>query len=100
MARPRLDLHPEAIEEARAARLWYADRSAAVANAFVAELDHAMQQILDAPDRWSVYAHRTRRYLLHRFPYMVVYRATETGVQVIAVAHARRKPSYWKARAV
>jgi hypothetical protein len=38
MARPALELHPEAVEEARAARQWYAERSPAAADAFIDEL--------------------------------------------------------------
>src|SRR5262245_61830432 len=39
MSPTRLEVHPRAVAEARAARRWYARRSAAVANRFVAELD-------------------------------------------------------------
>ena len=96
--RPRLEFHPEAIEEARAARRWYEARSPAAADQFVAELDAAIQRILDAPDLHAVYFHGTRRCLLHRFPYLVVYRQTAGTAEVIAVAHGRRKPDYWKRR--
>jgi toxin ParE1/3/4 len=98
MGAPRLEFHPAAIEEARAALLWYAERSAAIADAFVAELDAAMERILEAPQRWPTYAHGTRRYLLRRFPYLIVYRELPTGIQVLAVMHGRRQPGYWKTR--
>ena len=38
-------LHPKAISEAGAARRWYEARSAEVADAFMAELDVAIDQI-------------------------------------------------------
>ncbi len=98
MAHPALELHPEAVEEARAARLWYAERSPAAAEAFVGELEAALDRILADPDRFPAYLHGTRRCLLHRFPYVIVYRPTETTVRVVAVAHGRRKPGYWKTR--
>lgn len=98
MLNPTLEFHTEAIEEARASRQWYAERSAAIADAFMAELDHAIEEILDAPSRWPTFVHGTRRYLLRRFPYMIVFRERASVIQVIAVAHARRKPGYWKAR--
>lgn len=98
MDRPILEIHPEAIEEAGAARQWYEARSPAAAEAFVAELDAAMDRIIKAPNQFGFYLHGTRRYLLHRFPYLVVYRQAETTIQVIAVAHGRRKPGYWKDR--
>jgi plasmid stabilization system protein ParE len=98
MTRPTLEFHPDAVEEARAAREWYAARSAAAADRFVAELEHALEQICDGPDQWPKYLHGTRQYTLRRFPYLVLYRQITTAVQVLAVAHARRRPGYWKAR--
>jgi plasmid stabilization system protein ParE len=96
----RLDLefHPSAVAEARAARRWYARRSAAVAQRFLDEPDRAVERIVDAPARWPVYVHETRVCSLERFPYLVVYRAAGSQVLVIAVAHARRRPGYWNRR--
>lgn len=96
---PRLiELHPEAIAEARAARQWYAERSSVAADAFMAELDLAIDRIYQWPDRWAACLHGTRRYLLKRFPYLVVDRSTADRLQVIAVAHGKRKPGYWHHR--
>ncbi len=93
-----IEFHPDAIAEAREAREWYADRSAVAATAFMAELDLAIDRISLTPDRWASYLHGTRRYLMHRFPYLVVYRTIADKLQVIALAHGRRKPGYWRDR--
>jgi plasmid stabilization system protein ParE len=93
-----IELHPKAIAEARGAREWYAERSSVAADAFMAELDVAIDRICESPDRWSSYLHETRRYLMKRFPYLVVYREIEDKLQVIAVAHGKRKPGYWRRR--
>ncbi len=45
-----------------------------------------------------VYVGNTRRFLLRRFPFFVVYRVFSQRVEVVAVAHARRKPHYWLQR--
>jgi plasmid stabilization system protein ParE len=96
--RRAIELHPEAIAEARDAREWYEARSTEAASAFMAELDLAIDSICEFPDRWAKYLHGTRRYLMKRFPYLVVYRATTDKLQVIAVAHGKRKPGYWRHR--
>lgn len=98
MARPSVEFHPEAIAEARAAYRWYSERDVAVADAFIAELDRAIRQVQSAPERWPEYTHGTRRYLFRRFPYSVVYRVAKTAIQVLAVAHGRRRPGYWRVR--
>ena len=44
------------------------------------------------------YLYGTRRLFLDRFPYFVVFRETAKELQVIAIAHAKRRPGYWKKR--
>ena len=56
----------EAIDEARAAYVWYRSRSRDAANAFILELDHALEQITASPERWPAHLHGTRRFLLRR----------------------------------
>ena len=98
MARPSVRLLPDAIAEAKAAYEWYAERNPFAANAFISELDHAISQIQTGPERWTMHLRGTRKFLLRRFPYGVIYRITESAIQVIAVAHGRRRPGYWKSR--
>jgi plasmid stabilization system protein ParE len=98
MAPLPIELHPEAVAEARGAREWYEERSPVAAGAFMAELDLAIDRISSSPDRWATYLHGTRRYLLNRFPYFIVYRKTGDKLQVVAVAHGRRRPGYWRYR--
>jgi plasmid stabilization system protein ParE len=100
VARPRVELHPGAVVETRAAFLWYAERNRTAANAFIAEIDHAVREIQDNPERWPLHLHGTRRSLLRRFPYSVIYRITDEAIQVIAVAHGRRRPGYWRTRQI
>jgi toxin ParE1/3/4 len=98
MPRPTIEFHPAAVAEARAARAWYEARSPAAAEAFMAELDAVVARIVEAPERHGRYLRGTRACLLHRFPYMAVFCQTETGVEIVAVAHGRRRPGYWTAR--
>jgi plasmid stabilization system protein ParE len=91
-------LHPEAIKEARTAREWYRARNAEVAEAFMAELDTAIEQIHRAARQWPPYLGGTRRYLFHRFPFFVVFRETNERIEILAVAHGRRRPGYWLGR--
>src|SRR5262245_41305879 len=61
----RVEVHPQAVAEARAAIGWYRSRSDQAAVAFARELDVAIATILEAPDRWPRFAAGTRRFLLH-----------------------------------
>jgi plasmid stabilization system protein ParE len=90
--------HPEALEESAAAKRWYRERSDAAAEAFVPEIDRAVDLIGEAPDRWPLHIRGTRRFVLRRFPFTIIFRAAPTGAEILAVAHGRRRPGYWKHR--
>jgi plasmid stabilization system protein ParE len=91
-------LHPDAVEEAQAAWQWYLERSQSAADSFLAELDHGVESISEAPERWPLFVHGTRRFLFRRFPFQIVYRVANDRIEVVAIAHGRRKPGYWKTR--
>jgi plasmid stabilization system protein ParE len=96
-----IEFHPDAVAEAAAARQWYGERSPKAAAAFVAELDSACERIAAAPGRYAPYIAGTRRYLMRSFPFQIVYREPPGpggALQVIAVAHGRRRPGYWTTR--
>ena len=96
--RPFFVIHPAAVEEAEKAARWYRERSARSAAQFVEEVNHAIDRILAAPQRWPSGPYGTRKFLLHRFPFAVVYRELPSAIQVLAIAHGHRRPGYWKTR--
>jgi plasmid stabilization system protein ParE len=87
-------IHPAALEEAEAVLAWYAKRSSRAADAFLNELDHAIH-----PERYQLYEFEARRAVLRRFPYLIVFREGTEGIEIVAVAHGRRRPGYWRDRA-
>ena len=92
------DFHPEARIELRETGRWYADRDLNTSDDFYREVAHAIFSIRSMPDTWPIYLHGTRRYLLDRFPFSVIYREKDGMIQLIALAHHRRKPEYWAKR--
>jgi toxin ParE1/3/4 len=99
MAARQVEIHPEALAEAEAALSWYAERSSRAPEALIEELDKAVQAILEAPKRWPIFEEGCRRYPLVSFPYFIVYTEKSPNViRILAVAHGRRKPGYWRAR--
>ena len=90
--------HEEASAEYDAAFEWYLERSPDAALKFDIEVDRALAQIVQFPQRWAAGSHSTRRFLLRQFPFLLIYRVQPTGVQIVAVAHTSRRPGYWKPR--
>ena len=93
-----VEFHPLAADEAQAAERWYRERNETASGQFQRELDRAIGRISEQPEAGSPYLSNTRRVLLRRFPFVVVYRVRGDNVQIVAVAHARRRPGYWRAR--
>jgi toxin ParE1/3/4 len=92
----RIELHPDA--DAEEAASWYAERSALAARGFLAELDLVLGRVLEAPDRWPQFEMGTRRYVFSRYPFNLIYRIKDGDIEVLAVAHHRRRHDYWKRR--
>jgi toxin ParE1/3/4 len=90
-----IEIHPEARLEEDDAFEWYLQRSITAADDFLQEIISARNAIQDSPEVWPEYLHGTRHYLLNRFPYVVVYRHSAHRIDVVAIAHGRRKPGYW-----
>lgn len=98
MSDQRLLIHPDAVDEAEAALAWYANRSDAAAQAFLDELDRTISKIALDPNHYQLHEFDTRRAVLRRFPYVVVFRIDTGGIEIIALMHGHRRPGYWRAR--
>lgn len=98
MPRIAVEVHPAARLEMQAAYAWYFERNPAAAVALLAEIDHAIELISENPAMWSPYLEGTRRFVLRRFPFSVVYRESSACALVVAFAHGRRRPGYWQSR--
>ena len=96
-----VDFHPEAAEEADEASAWLAARSPAAADRFNDELELLTRRIGRRPAGYPVAEEdaRFRSAAMTVAPYSLKYREIDGGVQVLAVAHARRRPGYWRDRA-
>ena len=90
--------HPEAWQEFEAADDWYRERSSESSIRFLSAVYDGLEQISQWPQRWPRHLHGTRRLVLRRFPFSLIYRERLFTVDVIAVAHHKRKPGYWKGR--
>jgi plasmid stabilization system protein ParE len=98
MAAKQLEIHPSALAELKSALSWYLERNQTAADKFAAELDRAMDLLTATPQRWPAGEHGSRKFILRRFPFAIVYREKEAAVQVLAIAHGHRRPGYWKDR--
>jgi toxin ParE1/3/4 len=98
LAAVKVELHAAARAEVAEAVDWYSARSVIAASAFVHEVDLVLKQAAETPERWPRGALGTRRLIFPRFPFVLIYRARPGLIEVVAIAHQRRRPGYWKRR--
>jgi toxin ParE1/3/4 len=98
MSAKRVEYHEGAVTDIKSAVAWYQQRSPKAALDFIEELRRATNTILEAPKRWPTGKKDTRRFLLWRFPFAIIYSEQESVVTIWAVAHGSRRPDYWSRR--
>ena len=77
---------------------YYENQQTGLGADFAGEAQSSIESIQHFPERWPMRDDGTRRYLLQRFPYIVVYIYWKDHIWVIAFAHCKRQPGYWSQR--
>ncbi|MBY9006864.1 MAG: type II toxin-antitoxin system RelE/ParE family toxin [Candidatus Lokiarchaeota archaeon] len=67
---------------------------------FLEEIEKSLQLIKENPERWPYYEENIHKYNIRRFPFSIfyVFEKKLDKIIIIAVAHQKRKPNYWKQR--
>ena len=100
---PNVRFEEEADVEYRIAGRWYENQREHLGIECFDAVDAAIDRIVEMP-RVGTRVPRmpadlpVRRRAITRFPYHVVYVETSSHIRVLAIAHDRRKPGYWKPR--
>jgi toxin ParE1/3/4 len=90
--------HPEAALELEEAAAFYEIRMLGLGKSFAAEVERTVSLIREFPDAGALVGVSRRRVSVSGFPYSIVYRHTVHTILIIAVAHQRKRPSYWRDR--
>ena len=91
-------LRPEAELDLADAALWYEAQRSELGHQFLDETVSTFCSIAEAPLLYPVVHRKTRRALIHRFPFGIYYQVEAAAVVVLAVMHGSRNPHRWKKR--
>lgn len=83
---------PQARTEWAEAISYYNDQRSNLGYEFALEVDRTVERILQHPDAWTLIAKRTRRALVDRFPYGILYYVRGDAIIVTAVMNLRQRP--------
>jgi toxin ParE1/3/4 len=89
---------PAAREEFLAAADHYDAASPGLGNEFISEVERALSRIAAFPEHDPPYVSGTRRVVLRKFPFNVVYFQGSNVIVIVALAHQRKRPFYWRLR--
>ena len=90
----------DAEAEIRSSMRWYEEKRIGLGLDFVALVDEAISQIAERPFSYPLWRKERpyRKAAMRRFPFTVFYTVEDDYVQVVAVAHQKRRPGYWTER--
>lgn len=94
----RVTFHPEAEGEVDDAAQYYGRVTKQLAEEFLDEVERCAYDILRSPNASVALTQNIRRRLTRRFPYALIYRVLPNEIRILAVAHLKRRPSYWVGR--
>ena len=91
--------HPAASAEYFDSIAFYESRVAGLGADFISEFEATLSRVCASPTSYPLDCPPDiRKAGLQRFPFNVLYRVSGETIQVLAVAHHRRRSSYWLGR--
>jgi len=81
------------------ASLFYEARSEGLGLEFLDGVQRLIDLVCDHPTLGQSVGVGFRRAVLHRFPFTLIYSEEHAEIVIIAIAHQKRRPGYWRNRA-
>jgi plasmid stabilization system protein ParE len=99
----RVLFEPEASAELEEAAHRYEAQRSGLGLTFLAAVEGAVERLAAWPESGSAVpgvpaSLSVRQLPVSRFPYRIVYMIASEELRVLAVAHSRRRPGYWRSR--
>lgn len=96
-------LETAAEDEFDAAAAWYERQRPGLGQEFIDEVAQVLARLGESSQSFSLLpgvppALGIHRAGVHRFPYAVLFLDQPEVVRVLAIAHERRRPGYWRGR--
>lgn len=93
-----ITFHPDADAEVTEAVQFYETRSPGLGAALLDEVQRSLNQMAETPEAYRRIGRRVRRKPLWRFPYNLLYAVYPDRIRIVAFAHQKRRPFYWRKR--
>jgi plasmid stabilization system protein ParE len=91
-----LSVSASALQDLEEAAAWYEREKPGLGDDLANAFEAAAHRIRERPEIGSAFWIDERKLVMRRFPDSVIYRVEDETVFVLAFAHHRRKPGYWR----
>ena len=99
MAAARIVFHPGASEDYATAFAWYYARGTALASDFEREIERGTRLISQKPLVGLSLMAKDDVSSFVKCPYAIIYEMHVKDAVILAIAHGKRRPNYWRERA-
>ena len=94
----KVTFHEEADAEMNEAAQYYEERAMGLGMSFLDAVEESVDKVLANPEAYQLVGDEVRHKLLRRFPYSILYVLEKDCIRIMAVAHQKRRPGYWRYR--
>ena len=91
-------IHEAAEAEINEAADFYDAESPGLGDVFIDDIERAIARISEFPEAAPLVRGRVRKRIIAKFPYSLVYSVRGDQIRILAVAHLKRRPFYWRGR--
>ncbi|MBC8345374.1 MAG: type II toxin-antitoxin system RelE/ParE family toxin [Candidatus Marinimicrobia bacterium] len=74
---------------------YYEDQLIGLGDQFLNEFNKSIKIIINHPTIWNKVGKRTRRSLIKRFPFLILYVFEKDTIHITCIAHQHRNPDYY-----
>ena len=93
-----IEFLPEAKEEFFEAARYYESEAPGVGISFITSVHMAVGKVVEFPLAAQVMRSGIRKKVLQHFSYNIFYAVEAETIVIVAVAHQRKRPNYWRGR--
>lgn len=91
-------IHEVAESEINEAADFYDLESPGLGSVFIEEVERAIENITQFPDAAPSIRGRVKKKALLKFPFSIIYSVKPDEIRLLAMAHQKRRPFYWRGR--
>lgn len=77
---------------------YYEVQRTGLGDVFIEHVTHSIAYLEQHSLIGTLIGRRVRKLVLKKFPYSLIYYSSESEIVIIAIAHHKRKPNYWRDR--